>query len=147
MSRSWKSTFNTIRSIQSEIVRAFEDAAKGHWTHQQLLDWRDGKHFTSKGIYGRPDYQTLPRWAMCEIAGTWWVMEHLMWRDKLVFTYLHYGTRYALGTPEYRAVPVRDIDTDTGAYAWKDDINALFTKPGRWKNDTEHQQNPGPSVE
>ena len=123
MSRSWNNIFKSIESIRHEIVRTFDNAAKFHWSHEKLLDER-GEY-----VLARPDYTTLPRWAKHELDGVWWALDHLNWR-KLVFTYLHNGVRYALGTPEYRAIPVMEINTDTGAYAWRDDINALFTGAG-----------------
>lgn len=144
MSRSWESIRKSLDSIKHEVIRAFQDAARFHWTHEQLLERRFGL-----SIFKRPDYDTLPRWARSEIEGVWWTMDHLMWRHQLVFTYEWHGKRYALNTPEYRAIPVREIDTDTGAYCWKDDITRFFTQPGSHKNETDtgHQQNPGPSSE
>ena len=126
MSRSWNSIHRTIRSLQSEIYHAFERAAKEHWTHQQLLDWRSAEY----GVLGSPGYSTLPRWAKCELDGVWWAFNEILWREKLVFTYLHNGKRYALGTPKYEAINVFKIKTETGAYVWRDDLNALFTEPG-----------------
>lgn len=143
MSRSRESICKTLDSIRHEIVRVFQDAARFHWTHEQLLERR----FGGLGIFKRPDYDTLPRWAMSQLEGVWWTMDHLMWRHQLVFTYKWEGKRYALGTPEYRAIPVREIDTDTGAYCWKDDITRFFTQPGSHVNDpdkdTENQRDTG----
>ena len=135
MSRSWNSINKTLRSIQSAIYYAFERAAKDHWTHLQLLDWK------SKEVFGRPDYPTLPRWTHSEIAGVWWAFNEIVWREKLVFTYLHNGKRFGLGTPEYRAIDVFEIKTETGAYSWKDDLYALFTEPGAGQKKKEETPN------
>lgn len=126
MSRNYDSISKSLVSIKGAILRTFDNAAKFHWPHEKLLEWRNA----SFGVYGRPDYPTLPRWAKAEIDGFWGALNALMWRDKLVFTYRYKGMRYALNTPEYRAIPVREIELDTGAYAWKDDINCLFTMEG-----------------
>jgi hypothetical protein len=124
--------YNRKRRIMQGILwainRAFADAVKDHWTHEQTLEWRN------VNIYNVNDFKLLPVADRHYLLGFWDAFfacpEGLIWNTMLVFTYEVNGVRLALGTPEYRAIDPGEICNkwiNTGAYCWKDDITKCFT--------------------
>lgn len=109
-------------SLVQELIDLYAETLRRQRTHADLLTSRTERIFKSE------NWAKLPQCDHQFLFGVDHILMQQLWQQ-VVFSYEHNGQRLRLNTAEYRAVPVRDINTDTGAYVYGGSPHKLFTQP------------------
>lgn len=111
-------------SLANELFRIWETTHKRMLSHDEYLALRSA-------FYATDGYRSAPVWVKTYLEGLEWGMMQTVWRQHVVFSYVHNGKRLTLDSAEYRAVSVHDIDVTTGQYVWRQDTGKLWTTDKR----------------
>lgn len=95
---------SAYQNTRWQIIHTFDKARKEHWTHAQLLAYRNEWIFTDA-------YKALPDWVKYQLTGVWDTCHDLLWRE-LKVCYPH---------------PETGVLTDYEDLKGRDDLNKLDT--------------------
>ena len=113
------------RSIIEDARRIYHNAARFQWEQSFVLG-------TLNKLRNESRYSELPRYERTFIEGVIHQLDHEHWK-LLVFTYEFAGHgRLSIESDEYRTIPPAEVSqfwSHTGAFAYRSDLNKLYTNP------------------
>lgn len=117
----------TIDGLREAIVNVYNNTARFHWSHAELLK------ALADHVWNDASYKRLPRWAKSNLDGSRAVLDAQLWK-KVTFSYVIKGKRLLLTDDKYRKFSPEYINKNcshTGAFAYNDAPDKLFTNPSQ----------------
>lgn len=117
---------------QAKIVASFKDSIRNIIKNGRRFQWECT--FIRKAIvdlWASDNWKRLPRYEQAYLRGYADSLMDAVWREDVEFSYVVNNKRLLIHSDEYREkVNYKKLDTNTGAFVWKENPDKFFTLPG-----------------
>lgn len=113
-------SLNHRQRLIGNVNSVFSSAFFGEYTHQQLTQ------ALIRVMYEDYAWKRVPQWVRSYVQGYSDSTRRHFERANIEHSYVIDGERLLLSDPKYKAYPPRDVDTTTGAMAYKKSKKVYF---------------------